>query len=146
MLYEPQVGLEADLIGPQQCCRTSWVAEVTNRGQELFQAFMVIDHIRRQDVVVATAVAREVPVQVLAPGEGRHLRCVPGAAPGVPCEVKGQVGEDVGQVGGRDPGPWRTAHTRGKPSVRQSVRQSVWQSESYVNSCETRTPLSRQSR
>lgn len=65
---------------------------------------MVIDHICTQHVVVTVHRAGKVTRGILTPGQSRHLRCVPAAAPGVSRQVEVQVIQDVREICGRDPG------------------------------------------
>ena len=98
--------MEPDLIGPQQRGSTSWSAKVTHGLQQLLQGVVVIDDVCREHVVVVAGEMGKVPLQVLTPGEGRHLGGVAAAALGVSQKVKGQIRQDVRQVGGCHPSPW----------------------------------------
>lgn len=105
-LCEPQVWLEADLVGPQQRCSTSWSAEVMHGFQQFLKAVVVINHIGCEHVVVVVGWVGEVSFECLTPGEGGHLRGVAGAAPCVPQEVEGQIRQDVREVSSRHPSTW----------------------------------------
>lgn len=103
-LREAQVRLESHLVGPQQSRPTPRPAKMMHGLQQLLQVVMVIDHVGREDVVVVVRWEGKVSLQVLTPGQSRYLRGVAGSALGVPQKVKGQIRQDVWQVGGCDPG------------------------------------------
>lgn len=103
-LREAQVRLESHLVGPQQSRPTSRPAKMTHGAQQLLQAAVVINHVGRQHVVVVVRREGEVSLQVLTPGERCHLWGVARPALSVPHQVKGQIRQDIWQVGGCDPG------------------------------------------
>lgn len=106
-LGEPQVRLESDLVGPQQRRAAPRAAEVTHGAQQFLQTAVVIDHIGCEHIVVVVGRMGEIPLQVLTPAEGSHLRGVAGPPLGVSQEVKGQIGQDVWEVSGCHPSPWK---------------------------------------
>ena len=110
-LCEHQIRLEPNLVGPQQCCSTSWSAKVAHSFQQSLKAVVVIDHICCEHIVILVGRVGEVSFQVLTPGEGSHLGGVVSTALGILQKVKSQIRQDVWQVSSCHPGTWKRVET-----------------------------------
>lgn len=87
---------------------------------------MMIDHVSTQHIVVMVDGAWEVTFHILTPGQSRHLRRVPAAAPCVAWKVKVQIWQDIGQICGRDPGTlmW-------KKICKTFVKENTWSNKHF---------------